>query len=64
MCLRLLVLVIFYRLQLSGCCIFTLFYVQTLHESDMYCENTKFSTDIVHTNSKFALKVHNTVIMN
>ena len=38
--------------------------LQTLHESDMYCENTKFSINIVHTNSKFALKVHNTLIMN
>ena len=30
----------------------------------MYCENKQFSTDIVHTNSKFSLKVHYTLIMN
>ena len=30
----------------------------------MYCENKYFSTDIVFTNSKFALKVHYTLIMN
>ena len=64
MYLRLLVLVIIYRLQISGRCIYAIFCLQTLHESDMFCKNKKFSIYFVHTNSKFALKVHYTLIMN
>ena len=64
MYLRLLMLAIIYRLHISGCCIYTAFCLQTLHESDIYCENKQFSTYIVHTNSTFALKVHYTLDIN